>query len=263
MTVGNEMNYWNFAPSVCLGTFLLSAGYAFFIGSLRHNRCWEKPVPPVRQVAFYLGTLSMFLALTGPLDRLGDESLFSAHMAQHMLLTFVAPPLWLLGTPDWLIRRLVPHQILAWMVNPLIAFLLFNGAMWAWHLPDVYDAALANEALHIAEHLAFLAAGVIGWMPVLKPGLAAELTPLRRLIYLFPSMLSCTALAALITLSSVQLYHFYGSASLGWGLTPLSDQQLGGLAMWLPGDMLYMVLIVWMFKLMLDQTESETGKIKI
>ena len=73
----------------------------------------------------------------------------------------------------------------------------------------------------------------------------------------------CTALAALITLSSVQLYRFYGSAALGWGLTALSDQQLGGLAMWLPGDMLYMVLIVWTFKLLLDQAESETGKVNV
>jgi putative membrane protein len=257
------MMYWNFAPSVCLGTFLLSAGYAFFVGLLRRNRRWGKPVPPVQQMAFHLGTLCMFLALTGPLDDLGDESLFSAHMAQHMILTFVTPPLWLLGTPDWLIRLIVPPRILAWMVSPLAAFLLFNGAMWTWHLPSVYDTALAHEGLHIMEHLMFMAAGVIGWMPVLKPGLSEQLTPLRRLIYLFPSMLSCTALAALITLSSIQLYHFYGSASLGWGLTPLSDQQLGGLAMWLPGDMLYMVLIVWTFKLLLDQAESETGKINV
>ncbi len=149
------------------------------------------------------------------------------------------------------------------MLNPFTAFLLFNGAMWSWHLPGLYDAALAHEGLHILEHLTFMAAGVIGWMPVLKPRLADGMTPLLRLIYLFPGMLSCTALAALITLSSIQLYHFYGNASLGWGLTPLSDQQLGGLAMWLPGDMLYMVLIVWTFKLLLDQADSETGKIKI
>ncbi len=251
------MKYWNFAPSVCIGTFVLSAGYAFLTGSLRRNR--RQPVPLVRQMAFYLGTLCMFLALTGPLDGIGDEFLFSAHMAQHMLLTFVAPPLWLLGTPGWLIRRLVPSR----MLNPFVAFLLFNGVMWTWHLPSVYDAALAHEGLHIIEHLAFMAAGVIGWMPVLKPELSEELTPLRRLIYLFPSMLSCTALAALITLSSVQLYHFYGAASLGWGLTPLSDQQLGGLAMWLPGDMLYMVLIVWTFKRLLDQAETETGKVNV
>jgi putative membrane protein len=73
-------------------------------------------------------------------------------------------------------------------------------------------------------------------------------------------MLSCTALAALITLSSIQLYPFYGSASLQWGLTPLEDQQLGGLAMWLPGDMLYMALIAWIFKTLLDETNHLEGQ---
>jgi putative membrane protein len=257
------MMYWNLAPSVCLGTFLLAAGYAFFIGPLRRNRRWGEPVSLPLQLAFYFGTLFMFLALTGPLDGLGDASLFSAHMGQHMILSFVAPPLWLLGTPGWLIRRLIPARVLNGMLNPFTAFLLFNGAMWTWHLPVLYDAALARDGLHILEHLAFMAAGVIGWVPVLKTRLADGMTPLLRLIYLFPSMLSCTALAALITLSSIQLYHFYGNASFAWGLTPLGDQQLGGLAMWLPGDMLYMVLILWTFKLLLDQADSETGKVKI
>jgi putative membrane protein len=80
---------------------------------------------------------------------------------------------------------------------------------------------------------------------------------LHRLMYLFPSMLSCTALAALITVSSHQLYQFYGNASLRWGLTPISDQQLGGLTMWLPGDMLYLILFVWTFRILLNETTQE------
>jgi cytochrome c oxidase assembly factor CtaG len=249
--------YWDFAPSVIIGTALLAVSYWSLIGPLRRRNKWGPSVSQARQLVFYLGTLCMFVALIGPLDGIGDEQLFSAHMAQHMLLSFVAPPLWVIGTPDWLIRRLVPRQILAWMMNPLTAFLLFNGVMWTWHVPAIFDAALEREWLHILEHLLFMAAGVIGWLPVLKSSLSAGMTPLLGLIYLFPSMLSCTALAALITLSFHPLYPFYGNASLGWGLTPLSDQQLAGALMWLPGDMLYMALIVWAFKRLLDQTAEE------
>ncbi|HSB00852.1 MAG TPA: cytochrome c oxidase assembly protein [Anaerolineales bacterium] len=254
---------WNFEPSVIVGTGLLAAAYALMIGPLRRRWRWGAPVPLAQQLAFYLGSVCILLALVSPLDALGDKTLFSAHMAQHMLLSFVAPPLWLVGTPGWLIRLLVPARFLELALNPFLAFILFNGVMWTWHLPASYDAALAHEWLHIAEHLMFMAVGVIGWFPALKFELANDMSPLLRLIYLFPSMLSCTALAALITTSSHQLYRFYGNDSLGWGLTPLGDQQLGGLAMWLPGDMLYMVLIVWTFRLLLDQTNPEGQQVKL
>ena len=258
-----RLSYWNFEPSVIFGTISLIVFYALAVGPLRRRRAWGAPVPRVRQSAFYLGSVCMFLALVGPLDGLGDEYLFSAHMAQHMVLSFLTPPLWLLGTPDWFIRRLVPPRILTRLVNPPTAFALFNGVMWAWHLPVFYDKALTHEWLHIAEHLLFMAAGVIGFLPVLKSELADEMTSLHKLVYLFPSMFSCTALAALITLSGRQLYPFYGNAALHWGLTPLGDQQLGGLAMWLPGDMLYMVLIAWVFTSLLNETEQEGQEVKI
>jgi putative membrane protein len=253
--------YWDFAPSVMIGTVFFVTAYMLLTGPLRRPG-WGPPVPWPQQLSFFMGTLCMFLALIGPLDGIGDEYLFSAHMAQHMLLSFAAPPLWVIGMPDWLIRRLVPSGILSWMVNPFTAFLLFNGVMWTWHLPSVYDAALEHEWLHILEHLLFMSTGTICWLPLLKSNLADRMTPSLKLMYLFPSMLSCTALAALMTFSAIQLYPFYGNASLGWGLTPLGDQQLGGLAMWLPGDMVYMALIVWSFRLLLDQTE-EGQQVKI
>jgi cytochrome c oxidase assembly factor CtaG len=258
-----SVRLWNFEPSVIIGTCLLVLAYALLIGPLRRRYHWGLPVPAGQQRAFYLGSLIMFLALIGPLDVLGDEDLFSAHMAQHMFLSFIAPPLWLIGTPGWLIRHLIPPRILTRLVNPFVAFALFNGLMWTWHLPGAYDAALVHEWLHIGEHLLFMASGVIGFLPVLKSDLVTGMTPLYKLMYLFPAMLSCTALAALITLSSRQLYPFYGNAPLQWGLTPLSDQQLGGLAMWLPGDMLLMGLIVWVFNSLLDEKNQERQQVNI
>jgi len=251
------MQFWSFEPSVLIGTSLLIVGYALFIGPLRRRFDWGEAVPPLRQLAFYAGSLCMLVALIGPLDVLGDEDLFSAHMGQHMLLTFVVPPLWVVGTPGWLIRRLVPQRILTWMMNPFIAFGVFNGVMWFWHTPSFYDDALGNEWLHIGEHLMFMASAVIGWLPVLKSELSEQMTTQRKLMYLGPSLFACTALAALITLVPIQIYTFYGNNSVRWGLTALSDQQLGGLVMWLPGDYIYMVLIVWLVKILLDQSNQE------
>jgi putative membrane protein len=252
-----ELNLWTFEPSVFIGSSLLILGYALTIGPLRRRFRWGDAVPAPRQLSFYLGTLLMVGALIGPLDVFGDETLFSAHMGQHMLLTFVVPPLWVIGTPGWLIRLLIPPRLLMLMTNPILAFGIFNSMMWFWHLPSLYDDALDHEWLHIAEHLLFMASGVIGWLPVLKSELSDQMTPLRKLIYLLPSMFSCTALAALITLSPNQLYTYYGDAPVQLGLTPLVDQQLGGLVMWLPGDYLYMVLIVWMFNLLLGQPKQK------
>src|SRR5689334_17467000 len=203
---------WDFEASVVVGIGLWFSAYALASGPLRRRRAWGPPVPAWQQLTFHLGTVCALLALVSPLDTLGDTSLFSAHMAQHLLLTFVAPPLWLLGTPAWLIRRLAPGRWLGLLGQPMLAFAVFNGVMWAWHLPAAYDAALNELPLHILEHLSFMASAVIGWWPVLGPAGTGRLAGVRRLAYLIPALFSCTALAALITLSSVQLYPFYGQA---------------------------------------------------
>jgi cytochrome c oxidase assembly factor CtaG len=251
------MAHWDFDPSVIAGTVLLVSGYAVYIGPLRRRFSLGPAVPLARQLSFYAGCLVTLLALISPLDGLGDESLLSAHMVQHMLLAFVAPPLWLLGMPAWLVKVLLPPGLPEFVVNPIFAFLVFNGAFWIWHLPGFYDAALQNEALHVAEHLTFMAGGVIGWAPVIGAGFTDRSSAVSKFIYLVPSMFSCNALAALITLAPTQLYPFYGHAALQWGLTALEDQYVAGLAMWLPGDMLYLALFLWIIKTVFDQDQPE------
>jgi cytochrome c oxidase assembly factor CtaG len=237
---------WNWETSILLGLGLVSGVY-WLVAGPGSQRLAPRAVPGMwRKIAFHTGTGLVFLALISPLDRLADEYLFSAHMIQHLLLIYFAPPLWLLGLPtwipEWITRRRVGQQVFAWLTQPVVAFLVFNGTMWAWHLPSAYDAALAQEGLHIVEHLTFLASAVVGWWPIVGPipkG-SIRLSPLTRSVYLFLSMLACTSLAALITLSPRRLYFFYGDNPWSWGLSPLLDQQLGGLLMWLPTDMLLM-----------------------
>ena len=244
---------WNWEPSILLGLVSFVVAYTLMTGPLRRRANLGPAVPAARQAAFYLGSLVVFLALLSPLDGLSDEYLFSAHMLQHILITFIAPLLWLVGTPDWMIGRLQSldtfGKVLNTITRPLPAFLILNSAMWLWHIPIAYNTALEHEWLHILEHVIFMAAGLIGWWPILGLGRRSErgLSPLGKGVYLFLMMFPCTALAALITLSSRQLYTFYGNSPLQLGLTPLFDQQIGGLLMWLPPDLLFMLTSLLFF----------------
>lgn len=247
MTVGwHDLAGWAWDPSILVGLALFAGAYSALVGPLRRRHGWGERVPFPRQLCFYLGTMAVFVALVTPLDVLADEVLFSAHMAQHMLLTFVAPPLWLLGLPDWapslLPRQARLTQLGARLTRPAVAFVIFNATMWAWHVPLAYNAALESESLHIVEHLTFMATAVIGWWPVIQRWPRTDDDPRPwRILYLFLSTLPCTALAAVITLSPRQLYTFYADTPIQVGLSPLLDQQIGGLLMWLPADMILML----------------------
>jgi len=237
---------WSWEPSVLIGLSLVAGGYAVLVSPLRRRLDWGGPVPFGRQLCFYLGTVSVFVALVSPLDILADEFLFSAHMAQHMLLTFVAAPLWLIGLPGWVPEQLASRARLVWagtrLTQPAVAFVVFNGAMWEWHIPVAYDAALRSEPLHVFEHMTFMATAVLGWWPVIQRWPAKNHDPRPwRILYLFLSTFPCTALAAVITLSPHLLYSFYAEAPLKLGLSPIIDQQVGGLLMWLPADMILML----------------------
>lgn len=242
---------WSWEPSVLLGLAALSIGYGLAVGPLRGRFGQHLPTPPARIIAFCAATLFVLLVLVSPLDRLADRFLFSAHMLQHVVLTYIAPPLWLAGLPEWLAGWLVPgkavRRILAMLTHPVPAFLIFNGAMWLGHIPGPYDAALAHPLVHVVEHLIFMGAALIGWWPVLgKTSISGQaLSRPGRVLYLFASALPCTALSALITLSPILLYPFYGIMPLFWGVTPMLDQQLGGLIMWLPTDIIFAAMAAY------------------
>jgi putative membrane protein len=236
-------NRWDLHPSVVVGLALLGGLYVY-LGGLRSPR---------RQVASFGGALVLlFLALNGPLHNLSDIYLFSAHMGQHLLLTLVFPPLLLYGTPAQVIRPLLrPHWVMAvarLVTRPLVAALVFTGPIVIWHVPSLYEAALRHHNLHILQHLVFLTTAVIMWWPVLSPVPELPRIPhLLQMLYLFLLGIPMSVTGALITLSDSVLYPFYAAAPRVAGLTPLADQQIGGLLMWvLGGLMLWIVMsVVW------------------
>jgi len=224
-------------PSVVIGLALLGGLYVLS-GGLR---------APRRRVAAFGGALLvMFLALNGPLHDLSDHSLFSAHMVQHLVLTLVFPPLLLYGTPAWALRPLLaPRAVFrfaAWATRPLPAALIFLAPISLWHFPVFYEAALRHHGLHVVQHLVFIATSVLMWWPVLSP--VPELPRISypaQMGYLFLLGIPMSVVGALITLSDRVLYPFYATAPREWELSPLADQQIGGLLMWVPGT-----LVLWL-----------------
>ncbi|HLQ69766.1 MAG TPA: cytochrome c oxidase assembly protein [Gemmatimonadales bacterium] len=251
-------NRWDIHPSVAAGLVLLGGLYVY-LGGLRGTSR--------RKIAAFVGSLLvLFGALNGPLHNLSDQYLFSAHMAQHLLLTLVFPPLLLYGTPAWVVRPLLrPRWVMALarvVTRPLWAALLFTAPITIWHAPALYEAALRNHNLHIVQHLIFLTTAVVMWWPVLSPVPELPRIPhLLQMLYLFLLGIPMSITGALITLSGSVLYPFYAAAPRVWNLSPIDDQQIGGLLMWvLGGLMLWIVMTaIWFRYSVWDQrSDAET-----
>jgi putative membrane protein len=251
-------NSWDLHPSVIIGLVLLGGLYVF-LGGLRTARS--------RVVSFGVALVVLFLALNGPLHNLSDSYLFSAHMAQHLLLTLVFPPLLLYGCPAHVVRPLLrPRAVMAIarvITRPVAAGLIFTAPIVVWHFPVLYEAALRNHNLHILQHLVFLVTATLMWWPVLSP--VPELPRIRHLLqmlYLFLLGIPMSVTGALITLSDRVLYPFYAAAPRVGGLSPMQDQQIGGLLMWvLGGLMLWIVMtVIWFRYSVWDQRgDAESG----
>jgi putative membrane protein len=249
---------WSWYPSLLIGFSLWTVLYS---QAIRRGR----PTPLGRQIAFHTGTIVALLALTSPLDELGDRYLFSAHMVQHLLLIYVTAPLWLIGTPGWLVDRLVPRRmegLVRWLTSPMIAFIIFIGVLWIWHLPYFYEAAQENEIIHAFEHLTFIGAALIGWWPVMGGETTRFPKPEQplRMLYLFLLAIPCTTLAAILTLANKPLYPFYVSAPHPLGLDVLQDQRLGGLLMWLPTHMFLLMALGITFLRWFVKSERQTER---
>jgi len=243
---------WNLNPVLLLGIALIVGAYFYALGPVRRRYHLADRVDRVKVGYFVAGSLVLVVALVSPLDALSDTYLFSAHMIQHMLISVVTPPLWLLGTPEWMIaplfRRASARRVARWLALPVVAFGLFNADLWLWHAPVLYDAALANDAIHIVEHLTFIAFGLLYWLPILSPSpVFPRISRGFGVLYLFIGCQPMVALGALLTFSSQPLYQPYVVAPHIWGSTPLGDQQLGGLIMWLPSNIPALIAISALF----------------
>ncbi|HEX6535963.1 MAG TPA: cytochrome c oxidase assembly protein [Gemmatimonadaceae bacterium] len=205
-----------------------------------------------QKLAFTLGLITLFLTLNGPLHDLSDSYLFSAHMVQHLVLTMLVTPLLIAGTPGWMLRPALRSRAVAAVARRITtgpaAFLIFNLTIVAWHLPPLYNYALAHHPVHIIQHLCFLVASTIMWWPIMStmPELPRLSYP-KQMLYLFLMTLPMSLVAIVITYSDSLLYPLYGAAPRVTSLGPLQDQRLGGLIMWIPGGLIFGVVLSVVF----------------
>jgi putative membrane protein len=240
---------WQVYPSFLAGWFLLGGVYFLLAGPLRHRIAGSRPVPPRRVASFVTGMMVMLVSLQGPLHELSDYFLFSAHMVQHLLLILVMPPFLLWGTPDWMLRPLLRLPGGMWTARaltlPLISFALNNGIFLAWHFPGPYDLMMRNHDVHVAMHMMIMATGTLMWWPVMSPvPELPRIAPPLQMIYLFLAGIPMMISAALITFSQEAMYTWYVEAPrILPSLTPLEDQRLGGVIMWVPGGLALWIAI--------------------
>ncbi|HZS79234.1 MAG TPA: cytochrome c oxidase assembly protein [Ktedonobacteraceae bacterium] len=254
------LTQWNWEPSIVIGTALIVGLYLYAIGPFRRRHGFE-PARRGQVFAFLLGLCIMFLALVSPLDELGDSYLFSAHMVQHLCLTIVGPPLLLIGTPEWFVepvlRNKTVYVIARALTYPAVAFFLYNADFWLWHAPVLYDATLENSGIHILEHLTFIIFGILNWWPIFSPSKTLpRLSIGGQVLYLFLSGMPTVLLGAGLTFFP-PLYTPYISAPRAWGISPAVDQQLGGLIMWIPGNIAYIVIMSVLFLRWMQKKEAE------
>jgi putative membrane protein len=241
---------WNWDLLILLNLSVLASWYLLGINRLWRKSGSERRVGPVQAVA-YLSSLGVLLvALISPLHALSEE-LTSAHMVQHMLLMVVAAPLFVLGSPGLVLmcglapqwrpvvagwRRWVDADVLR---RPLLPSVLYAAALWIWHLPIAYEAALVDPLVHDAEHLSFFVAACLYWRALLDQLRLRALHPLIAVMIHFVTSLHAMVLGVFMALAPTVWYEAYASRTTAWGLTPLEDQQMAGLIMWLPACLIY------------------------
>jgi putative membrane protein len=245
---------WRLEPGVVLGVLVLVGGYLVWTGPRNRGRAGagERAVSGGQRAAFLGGAATLLVALGPPLDDWADHYLLSAHMVQHLLLTMLAAPLLLLGTPGWLFEPVLRRPLLARagaaLTRPVVAFAIANATFILWHLPVFYEAALRSEALHVLEHQLFLLTALLAWWPVLGavPAWPSLSLPLRCLYYAAQTIPG-GIVGAFITLADPGLYQPYDTARRVFGIGLATDQELAGLLMWVVTSTIYLLLITVTF----------------
>jgi putative membrane protein len=214
-------------------------------------------------LAFSAGVLALLLAVASPIDALGEDYLFSAHMVQHVLLGDIAPVLLLLSLSRVIMRpatrRLASvERRLGAFASPWTGLALWLSLMYFWHVPALYDAALESPVVHLLEHASFFTAGVCVWWPLIQP------VPMRRPLkgfqtvgYIGAAKFGLAALGLYLTWSSSVFYPYYEQVPRIWGLSAVADQNAGGAIMMVEQSLTFVIALAFLFSRMLTQSEVD------
>jgi cytochrome c oxidase assembly factor CtaG len=236
---------------------LVAAAYARRAASLRRR---GRAVPVWKVGCFAAGVAVLLLAFASPLDTLGEERLFSAHMVQHVLLGDVAPLLVVLGLNGPLLRPLLAVRGVARLralAHPLAALPLWAGDLALWHVPRLYDAALARPPVHALEHGLFFACGTLVWAALLEPLPGPQwFGAARKAVFLVVMWFVSLGLSQVFLWSARPFYPRYEHAPRTWGLSALADQRLGGGVMLVEGSVVMLAVLVWLLLRWFGESEA-------
>ena len=257
MRVDAALAVWSFEPYQLVPIGIAAALYAWRVRTL--GRGGRRP--PTRKLAcFAAGLLLLLAAVVTPIGAIAEERLFWMHMCQHVLIGDVAPFLVALGLNGSLVRPVAALRSLrAFRIaaHPVVALSVWAADLVLWHVPALYDAALAHPALHALQHLLFFACGALVWSVLLGivPG-PQWFGTARRAAYLAAMWFVSLGLSSFFLWYHRPLYARYVDAPRTWGFSPLGDQQLGGGVMLLEGSFVMLGVLVWLALRWFAETES-------
>lgn len=242
-------------PSILIGCLYLLGAYGLAVGPARRRFRWPDAVCPgrARALSWVAAVGVIFFTLNGPLHEWADGYLFTAHMVQHLLLMLLMPPLLIWGLPPALIRKALAvrpvYRVARVLTHPVVAFVTYNVVFIFWHFPQWYNLALMDHNVHILQHITFMVVAVMMWWPIMAPVQELARIPTGPLLmgWIFLFGIPGTVISALITLSDQVLYTWYAAAPRITVLSPLDDQRLGGLIMWIPGMLVFWIAITVVF----------------
>jgi putative membrane protein len=246
---------WQFDPVLIGNLLTLSVLYLLATTVLRQRLAPGETFPKSKAILFFSGIFILWAAEGSPLHDLSERYLFSAHMVQHLLINYFAAPLLIWGTPEWVFRPLLLNRfvkpVAKFVLQAVVATLVFNLGLSIWHIPQIYDAGLQNSSVHHFQHIIFLTLSFISWWPVMSP--LKEIPRLNyglQILYIFgTSTLLQIPLFGIVTFADQVLYPTYQNAARVLLADPLNDQIMAGLIMKVLGMIIYGVpLIVIFFK---------------
>jgi cytochrome c oxidase assembly factor CtaG len=252
---------WTFAPIVLVALIGYVVVYVVRWRTVRREG-GARAASGWRLTSWCAGVFVLFLALISPIDRLGEQ-LATMHMVQHLLIADIAPILLTLGLTRWLLRPATRriHRIerkAGPFAHPAFGVVAYVGAMWLWHVPAMYDAALRHGGIHVLEHLSFAAAGLLYWWHLLSPIRSRlRLGGMGPVAYMFSTKMLVGFLGIVLAFSPTLLFDFYGTTGHRWGLSPLDDQHVAGLVMALEQSIVMGIALAWLFARMLAESEAE------
>jgi putative membrane protein len=263
-----DPNVWRFRahPEVWLLVASLIGCYVYavrVIGSRLVAR--GQPVVTRKQIfCFVAGIALLWAAADWPIHDIGENNLYSVHMLQHMTLSYFAPPLLLLATPEWLMRLIVGdgrvYAAVRWLTKPVVAAVIFNLIIMVVHIPGLVNAAVTNGPLHYSLHLGLVLASLLMWMPVCGPLPEVRLGPAGKMLYLFAQSFVPTVPAAWLVFADGVVYQSYDHLPRVFGLSVVDDQQIAGVLMKIGGSLfLWAVCTVLFFNRFMKNWEQENA----